>query len=71
MMNKIVKLRHLAIILSVVIIAIGMAVGTVCHFVAGGFFYYCDEIFSFPPLAVFNSVPASIFFATAKEGVSL
>ena len=70
MMNKIVKLRHLAIILSVVIIAIGMAVGTVCHFVAGGFFNYGDEFASYTSIEVTTSVPEDIFGDTVREVVS-
>ena len=46
-MNKIIKLRHIALIITVVIIAIGMAVGTICHFVSNGFFNYGDEFASY------------------------
>jgi preprotein translocase subunit SecF len=44
--------RHLFIILSVVIIAIGMAVGTVCHFVSNGFFNYQSEFSSYKSVTV-------------------
>jgi preprotein translocase subunit SecF len=44
--------RHLFIIISAVIIVIGMAVGTVCHFVAGGFFNYGSEFSSYKSVTI-------------------
>jgi preprotein translocase subunit SecF len=43
---------HLFIIISVVIMAIGMAVGTICHFLAGGFFNYGGEFTSYKSVVV-------------------
>lgn len=60
MMNKIVNLRHIAVIVSVVIMAIGMAVGTICHFVSNGFFNYGDEFASYKSVEVTTSVPEDI-----------
>jgi preprotein translocase subunit SecF len=44
--------RHLFIIISIVLIAIGMAVGTVCHFVSNGFFNYGSEFSSYKSVTV-------------------
>jgi len=49
---KICGKKHLFIIISVLIIAIGMAVGTICHFCAGGFFNYGDEFRSYKSVTV-------------------
>ena len=38
---------HLFIIISSLFIAIGMAVGTICHFCANGFFNYGGEFKSY------------------------
>ena len=56
-MTKSVKLRHIAVIVTVIIVAIGMAVGTICHFLAGGFFNYGDEFASYKSVEVTTSVP--------------
>lgn len=52
---------HLFIIISSLIIAIGMAVGTICHFCAGGFFNYGGEFSSY------KSVTVSYYFSEYKE----
>ncbi len=49
---KICSKFRLFIIISVLIIAIGMAVGTVCHFVADGFFNYGGEFSSYDSVTV-------------------
>ncbi len=56
-MTKIIKMRHLAVIIGIIIIAIGMAVGTVCHFVGGGFFNYGGEFASYKSVEITSSVP--------------
>lgn len=65
-MNKVLKLRHIAIIAAVVVIAIGMAVGTVCHFLAGGFFNYGDEFASYKSVEITTSIPEDVHGDTAK-----
>jgi len=45
------KIR-LFIIISAIVIVIGMAVGTVCHFLAGGFFNYGGEFASYKSVTV-------------------
>ncbi|MDE7380166.1 MAG: hypothetical protein K2N14_03845 [Clostridia bacterium] len=54
MMNKIkvCAKMHLFIIISAIVIAIGMAVGTICHFCAGGFFNYGGEFNSYKCITV-------------------
>lgn len=66
-MNKIIKLRHIALIITVVIIAIGMAVGTICHFVSNGFFNYGDEFASYKSVTVTTSVPEDVSGNAAKS----
>lgn len=51
-MTKLSSKTHLFIIIGVLIIAIGMAVGTVCHFIAGGFFNYGDEFAGYRSVTV-------------------
>ena len=43
---------HLFIIISALVIAIGMAVGTICHFCANGFFNYGGEFSSYKSVTV-------------------
>ena len=66
-MTKIVKLRHLAVIVSIVIIAIGMAVGTICHFVSNGFFNYGDEFASYKSVEVTTSIPEDVNGNVARQ----
>ncbi|MDE7162920.1 MAG: hypothetical protein K2O44_02430 [Clostridia bacterium] len=49
---KVCSKIHLFIIISVLFIAIGMAVGTACHFCANGFFNYGDEFSSYKCVTV-------------------
>lgn len=49
---KVCSKVHLFIIISVLFIAIGMAVGTVCHFIANGFFNYGGEFASYKSVSV-------------------
>lgn len=49
---KVCSKIHLFIIISVLFIAIGMAVGTICHFCANGFFNYGEEFSSYKCVAV-------------------
>lgn len=49
---KVCKKIHLFIIISVLLIAIGMAVGTVCHYIANGFFNYGEEYSSYKSVTV-------------------
>ena len=49
---KVCSKIHLFIIISVLVIAIGMAVGTICHFCAGGFFNYGNEFKSYKSVTV-------------------
>lgn len=66
-MNKIIKLRHIAVIISVIIIAIGMAVGTVCHIISDGFFNYGDEFASYTSVEVTTSAVEDTDGSAAKE----
>ena len=59
-MTKIIKMRHLAVIIGIIIIAIGMAVGTICHFVGGGFFNYGGEFSSYKSVEVTSSVSQDV-----------
>ena len=59
-MTKLIKMRHLAVIVSIVIMVIGMAVGTICHFVSDGFFNYGDEFDSYKSVEVTTSLPEDI-----------
>lgn len=43
---------HLFIIISCIVIAIGMAVGTICHYVSNGFFNYGSEFASYKCVTV-------------------
>lgn len=49
---KVCSKIHLFIIISVIFITIGMAVGTICHFCANGFFNYGDEFSSYNSVTV-------------------
>lgn len=49
---KVCKKIHLFIIISVIAIVIGMAVGTICHFCANGFFNYGAEFNSYKSVSV-------------------
>lgn len=49
---KVCSKIHLFIIISVLFITIGMAIGTVCHFCANGFFNYGDEFSSYKCVTV-------------------
>lgn len=49
---KVCSKIHLFIIISVLFIAIGMAVGTICHFCANGFFNYGEEFSSYKCVTV-------------------
>ena len=49
---KLSSKMHIFIIVSCVLIAIGLAVGTICHFVAGGFFNYGGDYESYKSVTV-------------------
>ncbi len=49
---KLSSKMHVLIIVSCVLIAIGLAVGTICHFVAGGFFNYGADYESYKSVTV-------------------
>ena len=66
-MTKILKLRHIVLIVSVIIMAIGMAVGTVCHFVSNGFFNYGDEFSSYKSIEVTTSAVEDVNGNTLLE----
>lgn len=51
-MNKLYTKSHIFVIISVLIIAIGMAVGTVCHFISNGFFNYGAEFSDYDSVSV-------------------
>ncbi|MDE7087212.1 MAG: hypothetical protein K2O67_03365, partial [Clostridia bacterium] len=53
---KVCSKIHLFIIISVLFIAIGMAVGTICHFCANGFFNYGGEFASYTSVKVTYTV---------------
>lgn len=50
---------HLFIIISSVLIAIGLAVGTICHFCAGGFFNYGGEFADYKSVTVRYYMPVT------------
>lgn len=58
---KVCKKLHIFIFISVLFIAIGMAIGTVCHFVANGFFNYGGEFSSY------KSITATYYYSEKKE----
>lgn len=64
---KLSSKMHLFIIISTVIIALGMAVGTICHFVANGFFNYGDDYASYSSVTV--SYADIDFSGTGEEPV--
>jgi hypothetical protein len=53
--------KHILLIISCIIIAIGMAVGTVCHFIFGGFFNYGSEF------SDYNSINVTYLAAEYSE----
>ncbi|MGN0806864.1 MAG: hypothetical protein ACI4MN_00255 [Candidatus Coproplasma sp.] len=54
---KVCKKLHIFIFISVIFITIGMAVGTICHFVANGFFNYGGEF------ASYKSITATYYYS--------
>ncbi|MGN0812192.1 MAG: hypothetical protein ACI4MQ_01625 [Candidatus Coproplasma sp.] len=54
---KVCKKLHVFIFISVLFIAIGMAIGTICHFVANGFFNYGGEF------ASYKSISATYYYS--------
>lgn len=50
---------HLFIIISAIVIAIGLAVGTICHFCAGGFFNYGGEFSSYKSVTLEYYLPVT------------
>ncbi len=56
---------HLFIIISSIVIAIGLAVGTICHFCAGGFFNYGGEFTDYKSVTVTYYLPC-----TEKDALS-
>ena len=50
---------HLFIIISSVLIAIGLAIGTICHFCAGGFFNYGGEFSNYKSVTVNYYLPVT------------
>lgn len=62
---KVCKKIHLFIIISVLLIAIGMAVGTVCHYIANGFFNYGGEYSSY------KSVTVSYYYSEQNENTDI
>lgn len=49
---KVCSKIHLFIIISCIFITIGMAIGTVCHFISNGFFNYGDEFASYKCITI-------------------
>lgn len=49
---KVCSKIHLFIFISVIFIAIGMATGTICHYLAGGFFNYGGEFSSYKSVSI-------------------
>lgn len=62
---KVCKKIHLFVIISVLFIVIGMAIGSVCHFVANGFFNYGDEFSSY------KSVSVSYYFSEQNASTDI
>ncbi|MGN1373436.1 MAG: hypothetical protein ACI4VK_05250 [Candidatus Coproplasma sp.] len=58
---KVCKKLHVFIFISVLFIAIGMAIGTICHFVANGFFNYGGEF------ASYKSITATYYYSEHKS----
>ncbi|MGN0814101.1 MAG: hypothetical protein ACI4MH_02575 [Candidatus Coproplasma sp.] len=66
-MTKLSSKTHLFVIISVVIVAIGMAVGTVCHFLAGGFFNFGGEYSDYKSIVITCSVAEDADGSKVKE----
>lgn len=64
---KVCSKIHLFIIISAILIAVGIAVGTVCHFCAGGFFNYGGEFDSYKSVTVTYSQSEYIDETVVKE----
>lgn len=62
---KVCKRLHIFIFISVLFIVIGMAVGTVCHYLANGFFNYGGEFSSY------KSVSVSYYYSEHKEDTDI
>ena len=62
---KVCKKLHVFIFISVIFIAIGMAIGTVCHFVANGFFNYGGEF------ASYKSITVSYYYSEHNENTNV
>lgn len=58
---------HLFVIISVIVVAIGMAVGTICHFLAGGFFNYGGEFSNYKSIVITCSVAEDADGSKVKE----
>lgn len=66
-MTKLSSKTHLFIIISAIIIALGMAVGTICHFLAGGFFNYQGEYSDYKSIVITCSVAEDADGSKVKE----
>lgn len=62
---KVCKKLHIFTFISVLFIAIGMAIGTVCHFVANGFFNYGGEFSSY------KSITVSYYYSEHNENTDI
>ncbi|MGN0823675.1 MAG: hypothetical protein ACI4MB_01250 [Candidatus Coproplasma sp.] len=71
---KVCKRLHVFIFISVLFIAIGMAIGTICHFVANGFFNYGGEFSSYKSISAtyYNSEnkPDTDFKSICNQAIS-
>lgn len=69
MMTKLISKLRLFFVVSLLIIVLGMAVGTVCHFIAGGFYNYGGEYSSYKSVTV-SYIWADVMGGKAEDGES-
>lgn len=62
---KVCKKLHIFIFISVLFIAIGMAIGTVCHFVSNGFFNYGGEF------SAYKSISVTYYYSEHNENTDI
>lgn len=62
---KVCKKLHIFIFISVLFIAIGMAIGTVCHFISNGFFNYGGEF------SAYKSISVTYYYSEHNENTDI
>lgn len=64
---KVTAKKHLFILISALIIAVGLAVGTICHFVGGGFFNYGGQFDGYKTVEVSYRTSDDFYGEKVKE----